>query len=727
MAEADTQQQLVKIWINDIPLEVPKGELIVEAVKRLGLQIPIFCYHKRLEPVGMCRMCLVEAGFRQQDGSTRILPKPQTGCTLRAQENLVVYTDTERVREDRKGVLEFLLINHPLDCPICDRGGECPLQNNTLFYGPSTSRFIEEKRHLPKAFPLSRYVTLDLERCIQCGRCVRFTEEISGDSELAFFFRGAEMQPLTYELTEFESKFSGNTIEICPVGALTSSQYRFRARPWDLETKPAICLECSNGCNTWFDYRIGKVARINGRTNEAVNEEWTCDKGKFGHDYLNTPTRLTSPLVREDGNLREVSWGKAYEALIPYFEKGGEKVAGLTSGRLSNEDYYLFRKIFREHFRSENFDHRWHRYLPKYENTPERRHNLLTSQMSIEVYEREPVIFIFGKDLADEQPILYLRVRKAWLRRGAKIIVASHERTYADRFADVVLHFRPGTEMALLAGLTNLLLDGGAHTELKNVVSPFTLEETERITGIPQREILRAAEILRSGFAMVASRSLYDLVNGEDIVSALANLAIAGKSAEKFNLYATEGNEQGALEIGIFPRENGMNTREILEACAEGRIRALWLVQCDPFKLWKDTELVQKALENVPFLVVQDIEQTEAFYFASVVLPACAFCERDGSYTNMERRVQRVRQIMEPKGHAKPHWKIFSEISLRIQPHVPPFQSAEVMSKMGEEIAVFRASRYSQLEGEGVRLPQEGLGTPRVFIPSYRVLEDVRA
>jgi NADH-quinone oxidoreductase subunit G len=241
---------MVNLTINGIETEAPQGELIVETVKRLGLEIPIFCYHPRMKAVGMCRMCLVETGFKQPDGSVRMMPKPQAGCTLPASDGLVVVTDSEQIHRDRKGVLEFLLINHPLDCPVCDRGGECPLQNNTMAYGPSTTRFIEMKRHLPKAFPLSQYVILDLERCIQCGRCVRFTEEVSGDADLAFRFRGAEMQPSTFQLTDFESRFSGNVIEICPVGALTSARYRFRARPWDLETSPGVCTECSNGCTS---------------------------------------------------------------------------------------------------------------------------------------------------------------------------------------------------------------------------------------------------------------------------------------------------------------------------------------------------------------------------------------------------------------------------------------------------------------------------------------------
>ena len=285
------EARTVKITINDHELEVPEGEWIVESAKRLKLDIPVFCYHPRMVPVGMCRMCLVEVGTKQPDGSVRKMPKPQTACSLPATEGLVIYTDTEQIHQDRKGVLEFLLINHPLDCPVCDRGGECPLQNNTQFYGPSVSRYTELKRHLPKAYPLSKHVTLDLERCIQCGRCVRFTEEISGDSQLAFLHRGAWMQPSTFHLLDFESKFSGNTIEICPVGALTSTDYRFQARPWDLKTSPSICTQCSNGCNIWIDHRSGKFVRVNGRTNELVNEEWTCDKGKFGHAFYSSPER----------------------------------------------------------------------------------------------------------------------------------------------------------------------------------------------------------------------------------------------------------------------------------------------------------------------------------------------------------------------------------------------------------------------------------------------------
>lgn len=647
------EQQMVTLTVNGLELQAAKGELIVEAVRRLGLEIPIFCYHPRMKPVGMCRMCLVEVGMKQPDGSVRMMPKPQTACTLAVDNNMVVLTDSESLRKDRKGILEFLLINHPLDCPICDRGGECPLQNNTLFYGPSTSRYVEVKRHLAKAFPLSKYVTLDLERCIQCGRCVRFTEEISGDSQLAFLFRGAQMQPRTYELTDFDSNFSGNVIEICPVGALTSSEYRFRARPWDLETKPAICMECSNGCNTWFDYRVRSMVRINGRTNEAINEEWTCDKGKFGQGYLNSSARLRRVMVRDGSVMREGSWAEAYGKIISAFSSG--EAAGLTSGRPSNEDLFLFKGLIREVFKSPNLDHRWYLTADEY-----RADDVSTR---IAEFENVPAILVFGGDLAVEQPILYLRIRKAWFKNGARVIYCGPRglRSGLDDFAVARFSYDAGRELEALEEARGFF--GGA--------------------SLPE---------------VVASRSVYDLANGADVVRSLRSLG------GRFNLYATEANEQGALDIGVLPGGGGMSTWEVLEACRAGKMQALWLLQCDPFARFKDEKLVHEALENVEFLVVQDILKTRAYDYASVVLPCAAFSERDGSYTNLERRVQFVEQIIRPIEHEKPSWKIFSEIIMRMTDTVPPFNVREVLDLLAKEVPAFNGVNYETARNGGHQL-----------------------
>lgn len=686
-----TDVKTVNISINDQEIAVPQGELIVESVKRLGLEIPIFCYHPRMKPVGMCRMCLVEVGFKQPDGSVRKMPKPQAACTLPASEGMVVFTDSEMVHRDRKGVLEFLLINHPLDCPICDRGGECPLQNNTLFYGPSTSRFVEIKRHAPKAFPLSKYVTLDLERCIQCGRCVRFTEEISGDSELAFRFRGAAMQPSTFELRTFESKFSGNVIEICPVGALTNAKYRFRARPWDLETRPGICTLCSNGCNIWVDYRVGKVVRINGRTNEAVNEEWTCDRGKFGHDFTNGEDRLTKPLVRHGDALVEAPWAEAYREVLREFVQGGDAVAAIGGADNSNEDLFLLKRLFERDFGSRNLDHRFERHLPAPADRLSAKYGVKMATTPIAAFETTPAALVFGTSLADEEPILFLRLRKGWFHNGTKVVVASPEPTDADSFAHLVLRYRPGTEATLAEGLR-------AAAGLPGADARLTAEAVAEATGVRADDLRAAASLLKEHKApVITTRGLFDLADGPAIVESLAAFAMGTGGA--FNCYARRANEQGA-DLILDPQ--GKNTHEILEACASGEVRALWLVNVDPFKAHPDRALVERALENVGFLVVQALQDNGAIPYASVVLPQAAAIESEGSFTNLEGRVQRLRPVLSPKGDAKPAWRIFSELSLRVKPATPFFNPGEVMAALGEAIPAFAPAAYGELEGEGV-------------------------
>lgn len=672
--------ETITIKINEIDVEVPRGELIVEAVKRIGLEIPVFCYHPRMKPVGMCRMCIVEVGFLQPDGSVRKMPKPQAACTLPAQDNMVVYTDTEAVHKDRKGVLEFLLINHPLDCPICDRGGECPLQNNTLFYGPSTSRFVELKRHAPKAFPLSKYVTLDLERCIQCGRCVRFTEEISGDSQLAFRFRGSHMQPSTFELRDFTSKFSGNVIEICPVGALTNREYRFRARPWDLETKPAICTVCSNGCNVWFDYRVGKMVRINGRTNEGINEEWTCDRGKFGHEFYNHPDRLTKPLIRKGDALHECDWPEAYAAILENFELAGNKAAAIVDGAISNEGLYLLKKLFNEKFKSDVIDYNWYK-TPSVDG--------IGVQTKIAEIENKPSILVFGTNTADDLPIIHLRVRKAWFKNGARVVVAHSEETDVDPFATEVLRYRSGTAHVL----AKALLAGAKGDEA--AVSQLAVE-----CGVDSAKIKAAAEILKDG-TIITAESMLNLDESKETLLTLNELAKA--SGSEMNCYATGANHQGAREIGLHSDEIESSAPGILEQCSTGRVRALWLAGCNPFES-VHADKAAHALESVDFLVVQATTKNDALPYASVVLPMTAPAEEDGTYVNCERRVQKFTRVLDPKGEAKAAWRTCAELLLRGGLTKPYFSVAEIFNEIAATRNSFTGLSYKELDESGTFL-----------------------
>jgi NADH-quinone oxidoreductase subunit G len=698
MTAAAIQTDTVTITVNDIELKVPKGEIIVESVKRLGLEIPIFCYHARMKPVGMCRMCLVEVGFKGHDGVVKKMPKPQAACTLPASEGMAIFTDTEMVHHDRKGVLEFLLINHPLDCPICDRGGECPLQNNTLFYGPSTSRFLELKRHLPKAFPLSEYVTLDLERCIQCGRCVRFTEEISGDAELAFRFRGAEMQPSTFEMSKFTSKFSGNVIEICPVGALTSSKYRFRARPWDLETRPAICTVCSNGCNIWMDYRVGKMVRVNGRTNEAVNEEWTCDKGKFGHSFYNSDKRLTTPLIRKGDRLAPCSWPEAYAVILDGLAPSGNKIAGLIGTSLSNEDLYLFQKLFRDDFGSDNIDYRF------YKNSTE---NIPNARTPLEKIEDKEGILLFGTSLADDEPILFLRVRKAWFKNGTRVIVASDSSTDADSFAHVILRYRKGTEKILANGLLKQVATI-TNSKTATNLDAYSLGAVSEKTGIDSKMIEEAAKIIAKQGAIVTTRSILDVSDSPEVLDTLGALAKA--SGGEFNCYALGANEEGADLLRCYPGarktgiEKGLSTDGILKGCADGGIKALWLVNATPLADALDRKVAESALENVPFLIYQSIIEGEEMAYASVVLPMCGPAETEGTFTNLERRIQRMQHVLTAPGDCKPAWRIFSEVSLRKKPATPLFNPREVMREIAANYPAFAGVEYDTIPAEGLLL-----------------------
>lgn len=632
---AVAETQTVTVTINDVELVVPKGELVIESAKRLGIDIPIFCYHPRLKPVGMCRMCLVEVGTKQPDGTVRMMPKPQASCTLPASEGLIIKTDTESIHKDRKGVLEFLLINHPLDCPICDRGGECPLQNNTLFYGPSTTRFLELKRHAHKAFPLSNYVTLDLERCIQCGRCVRFTEEISGDGQLALRFRGAKTQPGTFGLDYFDSKFSGNTIEICPVGALTSSKYRFRARPWDLETHEAICTLCSNGCNVTLDSRIGKFVRILGRTNEAVNEDWTCDRGKFGHENYNSEARATQSMVRSGSRLEATTMSDALSKVLSEFNGKGASAAVLAGAELGLEDYIQLKKFAQDLVGTDRVSSTWN-----FDPLP-----IPTSlkPLPIQTLETAGCIFVFGSSLAEDLPIIYLRVRKAWFKYGVPVYSANSAESETDSFANGVYHYRPGSELAFLKALNGSV----------------QAKEFESETGLSYESLsnLKAA-LEAAGTRVVASDNLMKLPEAAQILEELAQL---GQKAS-VSVYRTGGNAEGAQLAGF---GCGTSAESILRDCASGKISHLCLAGANPFELVGDRALVEKALETVESLVVLGSEVQECAGYATVFLPTTKPAETTSVYINCEGRAQLFKQALPSLGDAKPVWKIATELLLR--------------------------------------------------------------
>lgn len=707
----------VNITIDGVSLSVPKGENVIEAALNAGIDIPYFCYHPRLSKgdAANCRMCLVEVASTGPDGSVRKMPKPQTACTLPASEGMIIDTKTEKINRDRKGVLEFLLINHPLDCPVCDRGGECPLQNNTLYYGASASRFTEEKRHYPKAYPLSEQVVLDRERCIQCARCTRFTDDISGDAQLGLLKRGSDVEVGTFAHTSFNSKFSGNVIELCPVGALTSKTYRFKSRPWDLMTQKSICSKCSNGCNIKLDFRMDEVLRVNARLNEDVNEEWTCDKGKFGHDYISSPDRLKTPLMRKDGKFVEVSWHQAYSLLAEKLLAAGTNSGAIAGGRTTNESVFLLQKLFREILHSNNLDCRLE------SNALASSHPLFKKTLQsgmgnrIADIEKMKAVLVIGSDLQDEQPILFLRLRKAWRFEGTKVVFASDhtttDSTSVSDFANVNLIYNKGSELAVLKALENALTSVlSGNPDAPKTATPSD-NPASASTGLAQNDIQLAASLLARGeLSIIAGKSVSQHAQFPEIYQSLTNLLASVKSDGNLNIPVQECNTLGTMDMGMLPGagpgfagcQSGMGTAEMLQASADGNLQALWIVGADPVQNYYNNELAIRGIENCPFLVVSELTLTETAKRADLILPAVSIAEQEGTFTSCEGRVQKLFKAFEPVGSSKPDWLIMAEISAILGAKDLYFTSKDVLHKISEEVPGYQNIQPGTIGDQGI-------------------------
>ena len=393
----------VTLTVDGRSVTVPKGTLILDAAKKLGIDIPIFCSHPKMAPVAVCRMCLVEV---------EKMPKLQPACAVYVADGMVIRTVTDQVNKYQKGVLEFLLINHPLDCPICDKGGECPLQDQTYAYGPGASRFDFEKAHFDKAVPLSDKIVLDRERCILCWRCTRFSEEISGERELALIQRGVHTIIGTFNDEPATSNYQGNWTEICPVGALTSRRYRFVSRPWDLDRTPSICPGCSMGCNISIDARNNRIGRFQSRENTAVDDSWLCDVGRYSFPNFQR-TAQERPKIRRNGTLEEVSYDEAIEFAADGLKQAGGLVAGWASPSDTNEELFLIRRLFRDILKSPHLDHR-NGTVP--DSDPE------DFTLPIADIERlDHVVVLGGQDVIDAAPVLHLRLFKSQ-RKGVNVI-----------------------------------------------------------------------------------------------------------------------------------------------------------------------------------------------------------------------------------------------------------------------------------------------------------------
>jgi NADH-quinone oxidoreductase subunit G len=635
---------VITLVIDDKEVTVPAGTLIIRAAEQLGIEIPRFCDHPLLDPVGACRQCYVEI-----EGQRKLF----TSCTTTVAPGMVVKTQntSAQAQEAQVANLEFLLLNHPLDCPVCDRGGECPLQDQALAFGPGESRYREAKRVYPKPLALSPLVNLDRERCVLCARCTRFCDQVSGDRFIELFARGAGERVGIAAGEDFRSPFSGNTIQICPVGALTATPYRFVARPFDLSSVDTICPHCSAGCNIKLDVRRGEVVRQLARDNLDVNDAWLCDKGRSAFRFPDAPDRITTPLIRERG-LEPASFGEVLTRIAEWSR--GARVAFLTGGRLMDEDYFALSKLARTVFNTNDLDHRRDAGAGDGEAVIARA----PEEVTYADVERAAMILVAGLDAEQEVPILHLRLRKA-ARRGARIVVLHPRRT---RLWDVAEHVlcRPGSEAGILsaaaAGSGEL---AGAFASLAEAGSRGLVIAGPRLSsgadGVDAAERLaRAAGV---GFAYVSRRA-----NDRGALAAGVHPSLL-PGGRRFASPEDRAEVEG-LWGPILASDAGRDWRGILRACADRDVEVLFLIGVDPLRDYPDGSLARRALENVPRTIVQSLELGSLEPFADAFLPAAPFLEKDGHVTTWEGRAQRIRPIRGPQGICLPDWEIFASLAL---------------------------------------------------------------
>ncbi len=726
----EKKDELVHLTIDDIAVAVPPGTLVWAAAQQIGIEIPIYCYHPKMPPLGACRMCFVEV---------EKMPKPpQTACTTPVSEGMVVHTNTEKVLKARRGTLEFLLINHPLDCPICDKGGECDLQDFTLRHGPGGTRFDLHKRHYPKPIPVSDNVMLDRERCILCQRCTRFSSEISMDNGLVMISRGYKMEVGTAPDHAFDSIFSGNTVEMCPVGALTAASFRFKSRPWELKHTPSVCNNCSVGCNVRVDVRVDKVMRLMSRTNDDIDDGWLCDRGRWGFEFVNSPQRLRTPLMRVHRNkkLEPATWDEACYFIATRLrgiidKHGAQAVGGIGSTRTTNEEAYLFQKLLRQVIGSPNIDHH-HGHFPGPRDPLTGKPWMMTN--SIAEIEQASHIILIAADPYQHQPVLDLRIKKA-MKEGAKIYIVNSAETELDRFAlskitipqygagmaakillqHVLNHenIAPtvGPSAQLAERVSNLSRPSPIYRPLGEGQKPFEPETTTQLQHL-------ADEIAHAKGAIILYDEMATLDPGcEDLATDLQALAVITD-----NIYRPGtgvgplfkgANSLGARDMGLLPdvlpgyqpaSETGMSYAEML---SNPQIKALYIMGANPARHSSSPIDRGSPIYRGEFLIVQDIVLTETAQQADVVLPAVTFAEKEGSMTNIDHHVQAIRRALRPLPGAKADWEILVELARRLGQSWSYSSPRAVLQEIAANNPFYAGLTWEDLGLQGVRIQEQ--------------------
>jgi len=606
---------VVTVTLNGREVEARKGELVIAAAERHDAYIPHFCYHPRMKSVGMCRQCLVEV-------DTGRGMQLQPSCMITVSPEMKIETESPTAKRAQEGMIELLLANHPLDCPVCDKGGECPLQDQAFSHGPGESRYVEEKRHYEKPIPISDLVLLDRERCILCDRCTRFADEVAGDKLIHFTQRGNQTQVMTFPDEPFASYFSGNTVQICPVGALTAEPYRFKARPWDLTQKESTCTTCSVGCRVVVQASRDELLRCQGVDSDPVNHGWLCDRGRFDFEAVNSEHRLTDPMVQTDAGLTTTSWNAALSASVRLIREaiaaGGPASIGILGGaRGTNEDAFAWAQLA-------DAVGITHRDAQLGDGLPASILGL--DRATIDEAASASTIVLLGPDLKEELPILYLRLRAAATDGGSTLVEFSGIETGLTRYATHSIRHQPGLQVDAVREYADLL----AGDDVVIVVGRPNLAESADET-------------------MAALSAVLEINPDAKVLPALRR-----------------GNVVGALSVGMAPADEDHDGLATLHAAADGKLELLILLGADPLNDCPDAHLARRALAGARRVISIDTHPSESTKLADVVLAAAAYGEKAGTTTNIEGRVSVLADKVTTTGTARPDWMIAAELALML-------------------------------------------------------------
>ena len=615
-----------------------------------------------MTPVGMCRQCLVEV-------ETPRGPMMVVSCMTPVAEGQIVRTATDSVKKAQEGVLELLLANHPLDCPVCDKGGECPLQDQAFSHGPGESRFVEEKRHYEKPIAISDIVYLDRERCILCDRCTRFADEVAGDALITFTSRGNDTQVLTFPDEPFSSYFSGNTVQICPVGALTAKPYRFKARPWDLEQTESTCTSCSVGCRTVVQSSRDELVRYQGVDIDPVNWGWLCDRGRYNFESVNSPDRLTTPLLKSGSELVATSWSVALESAARMIRlalaQNTNSVAILGGARGTNEDAFAWAMLADKLGINQRDAQLGDGLSPDIFDL---------AQATIDQTCAAPTIILLAPDLKEELPVLYLRVRDSAQKRKSRIVEFSSHDSGLTPYAWRTMGFEPGNQ-------AQVVREALATPEMKE-------------------QLARGEVVVVVGRANLAESEVFTL-------QALAEIFAAVPSAKVLPVLR-RGNVRGAVTAGLTPQNNSGDAIDILNAAAAGKIECLILLGVDPMSDVADSGLVQRALTQVKNLISIDTMINGSNRNADLVLPAASYGEKNGTTTNLEGRISNVTQKITPRGTSRPDWMIATELSIAMAVDIGVSSLEDLSEKLVSTVAAFAPSSDGKsTNGDGVLMARE--------------------